>query len=217
MKLALVSFLAALAAAPLAAQAAPSGTRYAVSLQATVAEQTTYTQSGSDGEDCTFTKTGSDGRRLLVHAVRPARVAAIRGTVRVAVTGARVRGSWSQLRKCRFSPPERLNGKCAPSRINRIVANVSFRRSAPNRIAVGPAGPRLSSLPLCGLAEPVQAGAWIDLAVGSVAERQLRAGKARVLATGTAERERTLSPATDPTLKLTQKLTIAWRLVFRRL
>jgi hypothetical protein len=218
MKLALVGFLAALAAAPLAAQAAPSATRYSVALQATVNEQTSYTQTTTENEDCTSTKTGSDGRQLRVRTVRAARVGSIRGTVRVAVSGTDVGGKWSQLRRCRFEPPERLNGVCQATNVGRIVANVSFRRSAPNRVTIGAADdPRLSAVALCGLPDRVQLGRWLELTVGTIAERRLRAGDPRVVATGTAQRERTVMISGSQTLRVGQKVTIRWTLTFRRI
>ncbi|HEY6583706.1 MAG TPA: hypothetical protein VIZ29_02565 [Gaiellaceae bacterium] len=217
MKLGLVSFLAALAAAPLAAQAAPSATRYSVTLQATVDEQTTYTQTITENEDCTSSKTGTDGRQLRVRTVRSARVSAIRGTVRVAVSGTDLGGKWSQLRRCRFEPPERLNGVCRATNVGRFVANVSFRRTAPNRVAVGAAtDPRLSEEALCGLADRVQTGRWLELTVGKIAERRLRAGDPRVVATGTAQRERSIMTSGSQTLKVGQTIIVRWRLVFTR-
>lgn len=216
MKLALVSFLAALAIAPLAAQAA--GTRYAVTLQATVEEQTSYAQTTTENEDCTSTTGGSDGRQLRVRTVRAARVGAIRGTVRVAVSGTDLGGKWSQLRRCRFEPPERLSGLCRAANVGPIVSTVSFRRTAPNRVAVGAASdPRLSAEPLCGLPDRVELGRWFDLTVGKIAERRLRAGDPRVVATGTAQRERLVTTSGSQTLKVAQKLTIRWTLTFRRI
>jgi len=218
MKFALVSFLAALAAAPLAAQAASTGTRYAVTLQATVEEQTSYTQTTTENEDCTSTTTGSDGRELRVRTIRAARVGSIRGTVRVAVSGTDLGGKWSQLRRCRFEPPERLNGVCRPTNVGRIVANVSFRRSVPNRIVVGAAADRrLSAEALCGLPDPVELGRWFDLTVGKIAERRLRAGDPRVVARGTAQRERSVTTSGSQTLMVGQKLTVRWTLTFRRI
>jgi hypothetical protein len=217
MKAALVGFLAVLAAAAFVAQAA-SGTRYAVTLQATVEDQTSYTQTTTENEDCTVTKTGSDGRQLKVRTVRAARVGSLRGTVRVAILGTDLAGKWSQLRRCRFEPPERLNGVCRATSVGRIVVNVSFRRSAPNRLTVGAASdPRLSAEALCGLPERVQTGRWLDLTVGKIAERRLRAGDPRVVATGTAQRERSVTTSGSQTLRVGQKLSVRWTLTFRRI
>jgi hypothetical protein len=223
MRLAAFGFLAALLLAPLAAQAAQPPARFAVTLQGTVVDRLTYERTVVD-EECTSTRTGDGGRELAIRSARATTVevsrrasAAVYRPARVGplrVTTTTLPGSFLELRRCRFLPPERLSGRCdrAVSSVRRMRAG--FRR-APNAIlfrrpaTVGP------DLLACGL-DRRSAGGWLDLVRGRIDERALINGRSlRVVARASGTRENPITG--DPTLTATQRTTVRWTLVFRRL
>ncbi|HXV03138.1 MAG TPA: hypothetical protein VFP24_06160 [Gaiellaceae bacterium] len=216
MKLAALSFLAVLAALPLSAQAASSPT-YAVTLQATVRDEVSYTQVTTMPEDCTINRTGSGGLSLELRSRARASVRKLRGRIAVRIGGTQLAGAFSELRRCRFLPPERLRGTCRATTFAPVTAHASFARVGRNRIAFI----RGSDVPapktrLCGQDADRVLTPWPQRVIGSVNEAALRAGRARVVATGSVTRELTGTAANDPTVKLTEKILVRWRLVFTR-
>jgi hypothetical protein len=75
MRLAALAFLAALLLAPLAAQAAQSPARFAVTLQGTIVDRLTYERTAVEDE-CTSHKTGNGGRGLAIRSLRPTTIVA---------------------------------------------------------------------------------------------------------------------------------------------
>jgi hypothetical protein len=216
MKLAALSFLAVLTALPLAARAASSPT-YAVTLQATVRDQVSYTRVTTMPEDCTINRTGSGGLSLELRSRARASVRKLRGRIAVRISGTQLAGAFSELRRCRFVPPERLRGMCRATPLAPLTAHASFARVERNRIAFI----RGSDVPapktrLCGLDADAVLSSWPQRVIGSVNEAALRAGRARVVATGSDARELTGRAANDPTVKLTETILVRWRLVFTR-
>jgi len=215
MKLAALGFLAALVAAPLAAQAASSPV-YSVTLQATVRDEVTYTQTTTVPEDCTINRTGSGGLALQIRSRAVTTARALRGNLRLRVGGATLPGTFSELRRCRFQPPERLRGSCVGIRLPTVVANGTFVRAGRNRVAFTPANALAAQTRLCGVSGDTVLNGGQQRAVGSVNEAALRAGRSRVVATGTLTRDVTGAAPNDPTVKLTEHISVRWRLVFTR-
>ena len=215
MRLAALSFLAALLAAPLAAQAASSPS-YRVALQATVRDEVTYTQATTEPEDCTVNRTGSGGLALQIRSGAVTTARALRGRLRLRVGGTTLPGAFSELRRCRFQPPERLRGSCAGRALPTVVANSTFARVGPNRVALSLANVPAAQTRLCGLSANTVLNGGQQRAVGSVNEAALRAGRSRVVATGTLTRDVTGPAPNDPTVKLTEHITVRWRLIFTR-
>jgi hypothetical protein len=223
MKLGVLSFVAALLAAPLAAQAADSPARFAVTLRATVVDRFTYEFSRREGE-CLIQRSGSGGRELRLRSVRAARIQVIRGAgglvyrpnrVTVQLTGRSTGGSFTEVRVCRAQPIERKHGDCGPNELSARVVRARFRRPSPNRIAFQ-SSPRPPAS-VCGLSRQFPLlGAWLDLARGSIDEDALLNGRSlRVVARGVATREEAV-PEYDA-LNVTRRSTVRWTLTFRRL
>ena len=225
MRLAVYGFVAALLAAPLAAQAAQPPARFAVTLQATIVDRISYEFLHSD-EECTARRTGTGGHELKLRSVvpttiqisrrgartvfRPARIAAVRRS------GTSLAASWSEFRRCRFLPPERFSGKCEAKPLPVARRPVALRRPSANRIAFGRAATGLATA--CGLDARIQLAGWLNLAPGTVNEDALLNGRSlRVRARGSANREVKGPPTGDPTLKTTERVVINWTLMFRRL
>lgn len=224
MRLAVFGFVAALLAAPLAAQAAQSPARFSVTLHATLLDRISYERTRSD-EECSSRRTGTGGHELTLRSVvpttirvsrrggstvfRPARVAAVHRS------GTSLAASYSEFRRCRFLPPERLSGKCDARPLPAVRGPANLSRPSRNRIVFGRAATRTTTA--CGLETRLQLAGWLNLAPGAVDERALLSGRAlRVRARGSANRE--LAPPTgDPTLKVTERVVINWTLTFRRL
>jgi hypothetical protein len=215
MKLAAMGFLAALLALPLAAQAA-SSPAYSVTLQATVRDEVTYTQTTTVPEDCTINRSGSGGLALQIRSRAVTTARALRGRLRLRVGGATLPGTFSELRRCRFQPPERLRGSCAGIRLPTVVANGTFARAGQNKVAFTPANALAAQTGLCGLSVDTVLNGGLERAIGSVNEAALRAGRSRVVAIGSLARTITGAAPNDPTVKLTEHLTVRWRLVFTR-
>jgi hypothetical protein len=223
MRLAALGLLAALLAAPLAAQAARPPARFAVTLQGTVVDRVTYERVLVD-EECTSRRTGNGGRGLTIRNLRPTTIEVTGGATRVVYRPARVAalrvaatslaGTYSELRSCRFLPPERRSGKCqrAAGSVRRLQAGF---RSARNAIVFGRPGPSRGDVTACGLAGAV-VGGWLNLVPGRIDEDALLNGRSRqVFARAARTREGTIGG--DPTFTGTQQTTVRWTLTFRRL
>jgi hypothetical protein len=202
-------------AAAVAHGAAPQP-RYSAILAATVRDEVHYTRTTST-EDCTTETAGSGGRQLVIKSLDETRTTGRSGTVRVELTGTRLGGSFGELRRCRFLPPERRSATCAPARIPPALARLSIRRIRPNRIALRPSGALAAATRLCGLAGGVKLDSRLQLAVGTVSERALRAGREKVVAKGSATKTVKSRGPNDPNLGLTRRITVRWTLTFRRL
>jgi hypothetical protein len=218
MKLGVVSFVAALLAAPLAAQAADTNA-FAVTLRATVVDRFSYEYFESDGE-CAITRSGTDGRSLAVHNVRPARIRVTGASggvsyrpsrLAVRLTTRSTGGSSTEIRRCRAAPLERIERSCAAKTLSRRVVRARFLRPASNRIAFRSA-PQ-PALALCGVRGREVVSSWLDLAEGALDEKSLLNGRAgRVVVRGSASRE-----SQDTALNLKRNTTVRWTLTFRRL
>ena len=225
MRLAAFGFLAALLAAPLAAQAAQSPARFAVTLQGTVVDKVTYERTVV-GEECTSVRAGYGGRSLAIRSLRPTTVEVTAGSsgvvyrparviaLRVATT--RLAGKYSELRSCRFLPPEKLTGKCAraPGSVRRIVAG--FRRGR-NAIMFRAPAPSRADVLACGLErDKATLGGWLHLVAGRIDQDALLGGRSvRVVARASGTRARKIGG--DPAFTGTRRTTIRWSLTFRRL
>lgn len=221
MRLAVLGFVAALLTAPLAAQAAQPPAMFSATLQAAIADRLTYERTALD-EECTSRRTGEGGRELSIRSIRPTVIEVTPGQARVvyrpaAVAALRVgetklAGSWLELRRCRFLPPERSSGTCdrASGSVRRMRAGF---RSGRHAIVFRPGSS--GDVTPCGLDQGVPGG-WLDLFSGRIDHDVLLSGRSlRVLARAEGTRERTI--AGDPTLKVTQRTTVRWTLTFRRL
>jgi hypothetical protein len=224
MKLGVLSFVAALLAAPLAAQAVETPSRYGVTFRATISDTFTYESFQSDGE-CVITQSGSSRGELTLRSVRVARVQVSSGAggvvyrpsrLAVRLTGSAGRGSSDELRRCRAGPIERVHRDCGGGELRPRVLRVRFRRPSRGKLAFG-ATPRLSEpVLLCGLGLRSIRRAWLDLAQGSVDEDSLLNGRARrVIARGSAIREMRVLEEASLTVK--QRAVLSWTLMFRRL
>ncbi|MFL5930852.1 MAG: hypothetical protein ACJ75P_06315 [Gaiellaceae bacterium] len=216
MKLAALSFFAVLLAVPLAARAASSPT-YSVTLQATVRDEVSYTQQAAQPEDCTVSRTGSGGLALQIRSRATTTARALRGKLRLRVGGTMLAGAYSELRRCRFVPPERRRGSCSALPLPTFVANATFARVGRNRIAFMPgANAPAGRARLCGLTEATVLNGRLQRALASVNEAALRAGRARVVATGSLTRDLAGPAPNDPTVRLKEHITVRWRLIFTR-
>jgi hypothetical protein len=209
------AFALAAGLAAVGATAAPPLPSYAVSLAATVRDELSYTQTTAT-EDCTSEKAGSSLGQLTIRTTRAGRSTNAAGRVRIRLAGAVLGGTFSEVRNCRFLPPEKLTGRCGPQRLARKDVVLSFRRTGTSRAAFTSTGSPTVAVRLCGVGRNIQLG-QLAPAAGSVAWSALRAGQAKVVAKGksTKRLERT-SPA-DPTLKVKERIVVRWTLTFRRL
>lgn len=223
MRLALVSFLAALGAAPLAAQAAEPPTRWAVTLSGRVTESYSYEQAVRDPE-CVISRSGTVRRELVLRSVRPTTIGVRKAGTRVvyrpsAVARVAVRtvpgeGSWTELRRCRGGPLERRSGTCPARPPSSRVVSAAFRRSGTNRIAFRRRAAQ--AVVLCGAGRSVTPDAWLHVAPGRVAELALaRGSRVRVTARGATTRGGSI--VEEPDLTVGESLRVAWTLRFRRL
>jgi hypothetical protein len=221
MRFAALAVPAALLLAPLAAQAAQPPARFAVTLTGTVVDRVTYSRTVVD-EECTSTRTGEGGRELASRSLRPTVIAVSRQGSRTVYRPARVgplrvaaatlAGGFSELRRCRFLPPERVNGTCgrAVGTVRRMRAG--FQR-ARNAIRFRRPGASRDLRP-CGLDRAISGG-WLNLVSGRIDEAALLTGRSlHVVARASGAREST--NAVEPTLQVTQQTTVRWTLVLRR-
>jgi hypothetical protein len=222
-RLAVAGFVAALLVAPLAARAADSPARYAVTLQATVADALTYERIHSE-EECLTRRTGSGGRELTIRSVGSSSISVARGghgavyrperIARVRIAGRALAGTFDQIRRCRNAPLERLAGQCDAIRLPVRLVRESFRRSGRNGIRFRALASRTLDLQACGLGR-LSGGDALPFAPGTIDESALLSGRARVVARGSATRE--TNAQRDPETTLTRRTTVRWTLTFRRL
>ena len=220
MKLAIVSFVAALVAAPLAAQAAAPPT-FAASLNATVVDRFTYAWTRVS-QDCSIRRTGFGGRELLLRSPRATTVQVTRSgtvlryrpsSVLARVTGRATSGSFGDVKRCRAEPILKASGECKAKTIVPRRTRAVFRSGRSAFAFREPATP--GDVEICGL-DPTYPGGWLQLAPGRVNGNALVNGTAaRAVARGSARREATI--VDTPALRVTQQTTVRWTMTFRRL
>jgi hypothetical protein len=223
MRLAALGALAALLTAPLAAQAAQQPARFAVTLQGKVVDAVSYDRT-IVGDDCIIQRTGAGGRELAIRSLRPTTIEVARSASRVVYRPARVAslrvaattlpGSYTEIRRCRFLPPEKLVVDCraAATTVSRLRANF---RSGRNAILFRRPAPVRRDVTACGLGVSVPGG-WLHEFPGRIDQNALLAGRSlRVIARASGMRRRTDDG--DPAFQRTQRTTVRWTLTFRRL
>jgi hypothetical protein len=219
MRLAVVSFFAALVAAPLAAQAAQPPATWAVTLRGTVTDSFEYSEGRIEGR-CRIRRVGTSGRQLLLQSARATRVQVARGEPvasyrpsrlrAVRITGGNTGGLVTQTKLCPGEPLETTKTQCRATRAAPRLVRVGFRA---RRTTITVNRPSRSNVSVCGLAAP-QAGGWLHIATAPASHDALVAGRSRrVFVRGTANEE-TRSPG--PPLEITRKTTVRWTLTFRR-
>lgn len=223
MRLALVSSLAALVVAPLAAQAAQPPTRWAVTLTGRVTESYSYSRVLREPE-CVISRMGSAKRELVVRSVRATTISVREAGTRVvyrpsAVARVSVRtvpgqGWWSELRRCRGNQLEKRSGTCPARPPSSRVVSASFRRWGTNRIAFLPRPAR--PVDLCGAGRSVTPDAWLHVAPGRADEVALARGS-RLRVTARAATTRDGNIVEEPEFTVGENLRVAWTLRFRRL
>jgi hypothetical protein len=224
MKLAAVSVLAALVAAPLAAQAAQAPARWSASLSGQVVSTYSYAQSAID-EECIVSRMGWERRELLIRSLRPTRieVARIRNRAdyrpavisRVSTTLTVGGRRWTERRRCRGGPVETTSGTCQPIAQRPRTIRAGFRWAGVNRIWFRQPAVPAAPFNICGLNQPVRSNGWLNVAIGRVNEDALLAGRSlRVIARGEARRQGTIVNEQD--LSVGEELNVRWTLTFRR-
>jgi hypothetical protein len=222
-KLALVSFVAALVAAPLlgAAQGAAPPVRFAATLNATVVDNFNYGWTRVS-EDCSIRRTGFGGRQLQLRSPRATTIqvtrrgAALRyrpSSVLARVTGRAAAGSFGDVKRCRAEPILKASGDCKGKALVPRRVRAGFRSG---RTAFAFQEPSAAGdVEICGL-DPTYPGGWLQLAPGRVNGDALLNGTAvRAVARGAARRQATI--VNTPTLRVTQETTVRWTVTFRRL
>lgn len=219
MRLAVVSFLAALVAAPLAAQAAQTPATWAVTLRGTVTDSFEYTE-GRIENRCRIRRTGTSGRRLVFQSARATRIQVARGepvasyrpsSLRaVRITGGNTGGTVTQTRLCPGEPLDTTKIDCRATRAAPQLMRVGFRA---RRTTITVNRPSRSNVSVCGLATP-QAGGWLHIARAPASHDALVAGRSlRVFVRGTANEE---ARSPGPPLDIIRKTTVRWTMTFRR-
>jgi hypothetical protein len=219
MRLAVVSALAALVAAPLAAEAAEPPARWSATLQASVVDNFQYRQSRLEGR-CRISRTGSSGRQLTLRSLRGTRVQVRRDAkgvtfgpsrlLAVRVTGGTTPGSAVETRFCPGEPLDRREIDCPAVRSAPWRARPGFRAAGRSAIAFDRA---VHPTSVCGL-DRRQPGGWLHLALGSTDLDALVADRSRrVVVRARAVREATSGGFA---LEVTQTSTVRWTLTFRR-
>lgn len=221
-----MSFLGALVAAPLAAQAADPPARWAVTLSGRVVETYSYNRIERE-EECLRSRFGSSTRELRIVSVGPTVVAVTRAGGGVTYRPARLRrvqlrqsvgkGSWSEFLRCLGDPLGTGSGTCDARAVGPRAIRPSFGWRGANRISFR-GSVAAAPLRLCGLGTTLSStDAWLSLAAGRVDEEALLAGRARqVVARAELTRDANL-PTDSPSTQIQQKLRVAWTLRFRRL
>jgi len=218
-----MSFLLALVAAPIAAEAAEAPTRWSASLNGRVTETYSYNQTTRE-DDCTITRLGTTGRELVVRSARPSVFSVSRSGARAAYRPAllsRLRvatrwtgGRWDEIRRCRANPIERRSGTCAAKPAATRVIRARFRWAGQNRISFLPM--RRTEVALCGIEAKVSTDGWLSLAPGRVDEEALIRGlKARTVASGETSRDENFPERPD--LVGGQNVRVSWTMGLRRL
>jgi hypothetical protein len=223
MRLAALGVLATLLIAPLAAQAARQPATYAVTLQGSIVDALSY-ERAIVGEDCIIQRTGTGGREVAIRSLRPTTIEVAGGTSRVVYRPARVvalrveattlPGSYTEIRRCRLLPPEKLIVDCrgTAATVRRQRANF---RGGRNAILFRRPASLPSDVSACGLGGSVPGG-WLHEFPGRIDQGALLAGRSlRVIARASGTRQRTADG--DPAFKRTQRTTVRWTLTFRRL
>lgn len=225
MKLGVVSLLAALIAAPLAAQAAPAPARYAVTLNGRIVESYSYMRTTRESE-CQISRFGSATRTTEIRSVRPTVMQAVRERGRATYRPAILRAlrlsvttggsNWIERRVCRAAPIETRNGTCPPrqSRARSIRARIAW--GGPNRIVFRPDSSGPGNVQLCGLGQTVRSSGRLSVAPGRVDEEALLIGRARrVIARASVTRDGNIESDSQTTIG--ENLEVRWTLNFRRL
>ena len=221
MKFAAGGFFAMLVLAPFAAGAAQPPARFAATLQGTIVDELEYVQT-TVTEDCRSGRAGHGGRRLEVRSLRPTAIVVRRGKggpvyrpprlIGLRVVATTLAGGFSELRSCRFLPPEKLTGRCGRSSGAVRRLNAEFRRGR-NAVRFQPLG-ATEAATACGLDRTIPAG-WLDVVAGRIDEKALMSGRARrVLARASTIRRRSIGDG--PALDVKQRTTVRWTLTFRR-
>ena len=225
MKLAVLGFLAALVALPLAAEAAQPPTRWAVTLSGRVVETYNYGTAGRDAE-CIVRRFGKTTREWRVTSTGPTVVSVQRSSsharyrpgqlFRVRLTRSSGKGSWTETRQCLGEEIRTEAGMCTP-RSQQGRARPAFGWAGANRIAFRRRSTG-AALRLCGFDRGVTSpDSWLSVAPGRVDEEVLLAGsRRRVVARADVSRDAML-PFEPPSGSMTQNLRVVWTLLFRRL
>lgn len=218
-------FLAALVALPLAAEAAESPTRWAVTLNGRVVEKYSSGYTWRDPE-CTLRRFGTTRREWRLTSLRPTVVTVGRSSSHaryrparlapVRVTSSVGKGTWMEMRQCIAEELLTDSGTCNGT-THRGRVRPEFAWSGPNRIAFR-RRPAPARLRLCGFDWTVASkDAWLNIAPGRVDEEVLLAGsRRRVVARADVTRTTPL-PFNAPPGSAQQDLRVVWTLHFRRL
>ena len=226
MKLAVLGFLAALVALPLAAEAAQPPTRWAVTLSGRVVETYNYGTAGRDAE-CIVRRFGKTTREWRVTSTGPTVVSVQRSSsharyrpgqlFRVRLTRSSGKGSWTEMRQCLGEEIRTEAGTCT----REVTAGTGAARVRMGRREPDCLPPSLNgrvALRLCGFDRGVTSpDSWLSVAPGRVDEEVLLAGsRRRVVARADVSRDAML-PFEPPSGSMTQHLRVVWTLLFRRL
>ena len=225
MRLAVLGFLAALVALPIAAEAAQPPTRWAVTLSGRVVETYNYGNASRSAE-CIVRRVGKTTREWRVTSTRPTIVSVQRSSSHaryrpgqlfsVRLTRSSGKGSWTEMRQCLGEEILTDSGVCnASSQQGR--ARPAFGWAGANRIAFRRRS-GVAPLRMCGFDRAVTSSdPWLSVALGRVDEEVLLAGSSRrVVARADVSRDAML-PFEPPSGSMTQNLRVVWTLLFRRL
>lgn len=225
MKLAVMGFLAALVALPLAAEAAQPPTRWAVTLSGRVVETYNYGTADRDAE-CIVRRFGKTTREWRVTSTGPTVVSVQRSSSharyrpgqlsRVRITRSAGKGSWTEMRQCLGEEIRTDSGTCNSS-AQSGRARPAYGWAGANRIAFRRRSVS-AALRLCGFDRAVTSpDSWLSVARGRVDEEVLLAGsRRRVVARADVSRDAML-PFEPPSGSMTQHIRVVWTLTFRRL
>ena len=222
MRLVIVSSLAALVLAPIAAEAAQAPVGWSASLTGRVVETYSYTKTIREFE-CTIIRMGTTRRELTVRSASPSSIEVSRSGSRAAYSPSRLSrvrvatstggGRWFERRLCRADPIETASGTCAAKRAPTRVVRAPFRWAGPNRISFRSIA--RTEVGLCGIDDKASTDGWLHLAPGRVDEEALIAGqKARVVARGEVSRDGNLPER--PALVVGQNVRVTWTMSLRR-
>jgi len=224
MRLVIVSSLAALVVAPLAAQAAQSPARYSVTLEGRIVASYSYIHTSTESE-CRISRFGSATRTTEIRSVSPTVMQAVRDRGRAAYRPAVLRSlrlastlggsNWTERRICRGEPIETRNGTCPPKHDRARSVRAQIAWGGPNRIVFRPDSSGPANVPLCGLGQAVRSNGRLSIAPGKVDEEVLLLGRARrVLASASVTRDGNIG--SDPQTSIGEKMEVRWTLTFRR-
>ena len=226
MRLAVVVFLTALVAVPLAAEAAEPPTRWAVTLNGRVVEDYSYGHTWRDPE-CTLRRSGTTRREWRLTSLRPTVVTVGRSSSHaryrparlapVRVTASLGKGTWMEMRQCVAEELQTGSGTCRAA-THRTRVRPAFAWSGANRIVFRRRAAPPARVRLCGFDWTVAPkDSWLNIAPGRVDEEVLLAGsRRRVVARADVTRITPL-PFNAPPGSAQQDLRVVWTLDFRRL